>query len=268
MARTRRRLLKQLAIFNASMKIASFPENLKGAHKSTFSETVIYDNMKKNGPYTPQIKICGLTLPDQAIACAELGVHAIGLIFYPKSPRFVTMDTALDVCAALPASVAKVGVFVDEPMDIIIEAVRVCGLTAVQLHGRESPQLVKQLASQSITVVKALYVEGLPAMDTADDYPAAAFLIECKKGILPGGNAMTWNWKAARDFGARRPLILAGGLDPDNVGKAIRDAVPDAVDVSSGVEASPGIKDMNKVDAFIRAVRACNIDKPLRRIFS
>lgn len=224
--------------------------------------------MEKDKTNAPQVKICGLTLPDQALACADLGADAVGLVFYPKSPRFVTMEAARVVCAALPASVAKVGVFVDEPMDVIIEAVRACGLTAVQLHGGESPQLVKQLTDQFINVIKALYVEGLPAMDKADDYPAAAFLIECKKGILPGGNAMTWDWKAARDFGVRRPLILAGGLDPENVGKAIRDAVPDAVDVSSGVEASPGIKDMKKVDAFIRAVRACNIDKPLRRIFS
>jgi phosphoribosylanthranilate isomerase len=222
----------------------------------------------ENKANAPQVKICGLTRPEQARACADLGADAIGLIFYPKSPRFVTMDAARAVCAALPASVAKVGVFVDESMDIIIETVRVCGLTAVQLHGRESPQLVKQLAHQFINVIKALYVEGLPAMDTADDYPAAAFLIECRKGVLPGGNAMAWDWTAARDFGASRPLILAGGLDPENVGKAIHDAVPDAVDVSSGVEASPGIKDMKKVDAFIRAVRACNIDKPLGRIFS
>jgi phosphoribosylanthranilate isomerase len=267
MARTRRRRLKQLAIFNASMKIASFPEILKRARKSTFSETVIYDNMK-NKLYTPQIKICGLTQPEQARACADLGADAVGLVFYPKSPRFIAREAARLVCAALPASVAKVGVFVDEPINVIIEAVRACGLTAVQLHGGESPQLVKQLAHQFINVIKALYVEGLPAMDTADDYPAAAFLIECKKGILPGGNAMTWDWTAARDFAVRRPLILAGGLDPENVGKAIRDAVPDVVDVSSGVEASPGIKDMKKVDAFIRAVRACNIDKPLGRIFS
>jgi len=267
MARTRRRLLKQLAIFNASMEIASFPEILKHAYKSTFSETVI-DDMEKNKANAPQVKICGLTQPEQARACADLGADAVGLVFYPKSPRFVTREAARVVCASLPASVAKVGVFVDEPMDVILEVVRDCGLTAVQLHGRESSQLVKEIADQFINVIKALYVEGLPAMDKADDYPAAAFLIECRKGILPGGNAMAWDWKAARDFGASRPLILAGGLDPENVGKAIRDAVPDAVDVSTGVEASPGIKDMKKVDAFIRAVRACNIDKPLRRIFS
>ncbi len=221
----------------------------------------------QNEPFTPQIKICGLTLPDQARACADLGAHAVGLIFYPKSPRFITIEKARSVCAGLPASIAKVGVFVDEPLDIIMEAVRTCGLSAVQLHGRETPQLVRQLADQSVTVIKALYVEGTPAMDTADAYPAAAFLIECKKGVLPGGNAMTWDWKAARDFGTRLPLILAGGLDPENIKKAIRDAEPDAVDVSSGVESSPGFKDMAKVEAFIRAVRACRINKPLRRIF-
>lgn len=223
--------------------------------------------MKKE-TYTPQIKICGLTLSEQARACAGLGVHAVGLIFYPKSPRFVTMDEARAVCAALPASIAKVGVFVDESFDHIMNMVRTCGITAVQLHGRETPQLVKQLADQSIIVIKALYVEGLPAMDRADAYTAAAFLIECKKGILPGGNAMAWDWKTARDFGARRPLILAGGLDPENVKKAILDAEPDAVDVSSAVESSPGIKDMIKVEAFIRAVNTCRINKPLRRIFS
>lgn len=223
--------------------------------------------MKKE-TYTPQIKICGLTLPEQARACADLGAQAIGLIFYPKSPRFVTLEEACAVCTALPASIAKVGVFVDESFDHIMNMVRTCGITAVQLHGRETPQLVRQLADQSITVIKVLFVDGQPVMDTADAYPATAFLVECAKGPLPGGNAMAWDWKTVRDFGARRPLILAGGLDPENVKKAIHDAEPDAVDVSSGAEASPGIKDMTKVEAFIRAVRTCRINKPLRRIFS
>lgn len=216
----------------------------------------------------PQIKICGLTLPEQARACADLATDAVGLIFYPKSPRFVTSDQAQAVCAALPPWVAKVGVFVDEPPELIIETVQSCGLTAVQLHGRETPQLAKQLTEQSITVIKALYIEDEPSIETADSFPAHAFLIECEKGILPGGNAMTWDWKAARDFGVQHRLILAGGLDPENIGKAIHDAAPDAVDVSSGVETSPGIKDMLKVERFIQAVRACSIDKPLRRIFS
>ena len=215
----------------------------------------------------PQIKICGLTIPEQARACADLGADAVGLIFYPKSPRFVDPESARAVCAALPPRVATVGVFVDEPLETIMATVRSCKLTAVQLHGRETPDLVQQLAGQSITVIKALYVEGEPSMDTAETFPAHAFLIECRKGILPGGNAMTWDWGAARDFGRRHPLVLAGGLDPENIGNAIHDAAPDAIDVSSGVEASPGIKDMKKVERFIQAVRACPIDKPLRRIF-
>jgi phosphoribosylanthranilate isomerase len=222
----------------------------------------------KNTATAPQVKICGITKPDQARTCVDLGADAVGLIFYPKSPRFVDQKTARAVCAALPPWVAAVGVFVDEPLEIITEIVRSCGLTAVQLHGRETPDLVQQLAGQSITVIKALYVEGEPSMHAAGTFPAHAFLIECKKGILPGGNAMIWDWTAARNFGQHHPLVLAGGLDPENIGNAIHDAAPDAVDVSSGVEASPGVKDMKKVERFLQAVRACPIDKPLRRIFS
>ncbi len=222
----------------------------------------------KNTANLPQIKICGLTIPEQARACVDLGADAVGLIFYPKSPRFVDRKTARAVCAALPSWVAKVGVFVDETVEIIRETVRDCGLTSIQLHGRETPELASQLTEQSIPVIKALYVKGEPSMDMAETFPVHAFLIECKKGILPGGNAMVWDWRAARDFGRRYPLILAGGLDPENVEKAIGDAAPDAVDVSSGVETSPGIKDIKQIERFVRAVRARPVDKPLRRIFS
>jgi len=218
--------------------------------------------------FRPQLKICGLTDPAQAVECARLGADAVGLVFFPKSPRHVTDDLARRICAALPSSVARVGVFVNASFDVVKAKADGCGLTAVQLHGRETPELVDRLKAEGLTVIKALFVDGRPELTAAPDYRASAFLVECSKGPLPGGNAMAWDWGAALKFGQRHPLVLAGGLAPENVARAIADARPAAVDVSSGVEAAPGTKDLAKVAAFIEAVRHTgrHID-PRRRIF-
>ncbi len=217
---------------------------------------------------SPQIKICGLTRVDQAIKCAELGADAIGFIFYPKSPRNLSREKAKEITAALSLSITTVGVFVNETFSEIMRIVETCNLTAVQLHGREKPDLVSRLSKQGITVIKVLFDGGSPSMDDAFNYNTSAFLVECAKGNLPGGNAMTWNWKNAYSFGKKNRLILAGGLAPENVAEAINAAKPDAVDVSSGVEAEPGIKDLGKVEKFIKTVATCNIDgKNFKNIF-
>ena len=222
--------------------------------------------------YIPQIKICGLTKADEAVQCAALGANAIGLIFYDKSPRFISNIQALEICKALPDSVQKIGVFVDESFDVIMEKVHTCGLTGIQLHGSETPRLIDRLIHEKLLVIKGLFIQKKPNISDVSLYKASAYLVECGNGILPGGNAMTWNWSQAFAFGKKHPFILAGGLEPANVVEAISQCFPDAVDVSSGVEISPGLKDIGKVKDFISAAHSVSEKymlhkKKLRNIF-
>jgi len=217
--------------------------------------------------YKPQVKICGLTSAETAAACAELGADAIGCVFFPKSPRHLTEQRAREICGALPPEVKKVGVFVNETYADIMRKVDRCGLTAVQLHGREPPELVEKLLNEPIAVIKALFASGTPSLADAKNYRPSAFLAECGTGVLPGGNALTWDWQQARKISDAYPVILAGGLSPENVLAAIAAGRPAAVDVSSGVEKAPGIKDLTKVKAFIGDVFGCASEKYIPKIF-
>jgi phosphoribosylanthranilate isomerase len=158
-------------------------------------------------------------------------------------------------------------VFVNETFFKIMNTVKRCRLQAVQLHGRESPRLVQALYEENIIVIKALFREGSPSLDDVKNYQASAYLIECGKGPLPGGNAMQWPWETARGFGKAHPFILAGGLSAANVMDAVTSSAPDAVDVSSGVESTPGRKDLAKVKDFMQAISQGKNNKPFRRIF-
>jgi len=220
-----------------------------------------------NLKYTPQIKICGLTEIKDAVQCAYLGADAIGIVFYSKSPRFVTDDRARDICLALPKGIKRVGVFVDETFASIMQKVEKCGIDTVQLHGNEPPQFVDSLRKENLIVIKALFLEKKPAFEDAVNYKVSAFLTECGTGTLPGGNALSWDWEKAKMISRKYPLILAGGLTPENVSQTISLCLPDAVDVSSGVESAPGIKDIEKVKLFISMVSACSLAKRPRRIF-
>jgi phosphoribosylanthranilate isomerase len=212
-----------------------------------------------------QIKVCGLTDAGQAVRCVELGVDAIGFVFYPPSPRYLADDRVAEISREVSDRVCKIGVFVDESYDTIMRKAELCGLRGVQLHGRETPALVERLQKQRLTVIKALFVNRSPEFSTAASYTADAYLAECAGGRLPGGNALAWDWSTARALGDAYPLILAGGLAPENVGAAIAAALPDAVDVSSGVEASPGLKSLDKVRAFLAAVKS--VSQPTDRSF-
>jgi phosphoribosylanthranilate isomerase len=218
--------------------------------------------------YRPEIKICGLTRVDEAVACAEAGADAIGLVFYPPSPRHLTPRQAREISLALPNPTARVGVFVNCPVSDILKRIDDCRLTAVQLHGQESPDVVTALCNRGVRVIKALFISKPPLISEVWRYPAAAFLVECGKGILPGGNALSWNWSEVKIFGLSYPLILAGGLGPDTISLAVSEAAPDAVDVSSGVESSPGCKDIKKVRSLIHAISRCRIERQPRRIWS
>lgn len=215
----------------------------------------------------PQIKVCGLTNVKEAITTASLGVNAIGLVFFDKSPRNLSLYQAKEICSALPDDIITIGVFVNESFAEIMRIAEYCRLKAIQLHGQETPDLVKRLKKEGLKVIKALFVEGTPSIHESNNYAASAYLVECGKGALPGGNALTWSWSQALDFGKKHPLILAGGLTPENAAIAIKAGMPDAVDVSSGVESSPGRKDLNKVRAFIEAVSRCKLIKKPKKIF-
>ena len=217
--------------------------------------------------FIPQVKICGLTRVEQALQCVALGADAIGCVFYPKSPRHLTDDRAGEICSAVTDRVKTVGVFVNESFSSIMNHVERCHLSTVQLHGQESPELVRRLRNQNLQVIKALFIDGNPSLKDAENYPASAFLVECGQGRLPGGNALQWNWDQAKSFGEKHPLIIAGGLSPENVSHAIRVSWPHAVDVSSGVESSPGHKDIDKVTLFLNAVFRCSFNKKTEKIF-
>jgi phosphoribosylanthranilate isomerase len=206
----------------------------------------------------PQVKVCGLTTPAQAAACAALGADAIGLVFYPPSPRHVDAEQARTIVQALPSHVPAVGVFVDPQWPLLAFLIMHCGLKGIQLHGNEPPELVARLqATFGITVIKGLYCHKAPDLGEAPRYAPAAFLVECGGGPLPGGNAQAWDWSAAENFARRNVTILAGGLTPENVSQAIAVCRPDAVDASSGLEAAPGRKDLDKVARFIENVKRC-----------
>ena len=207
-------------------------------------------------PHRPLIKICGVTWPDNALDCVHAGADAIGLVFFEKSPRNVSMENARDITRILPAHILTCGVFVNESFDFILERVDRCHLTGVQLHGQESPYLVEKLTKENLIVIKALFAVKKPSLLDVNLYKTASFcLVEYGKGILPGGNAETWDYSVSAQLNTRLPLMLAGGLSCENIQQAIHLAKPVAVDVSSGVEKTHGFKDIKKVTTFIQMAR-------------
>ncbi len=206
----------------------------------------------------PLVKICGLTDPDNAAACARAGADIIGLVFYSASPRHVTRSLAKSIATALPAHVPAWGVFVNEPLKTVLDTVNACGLKGVQLHGQESPEMIRILKTHGLTVIKAVFASRSPGLDTIETmYTQADYLlIECGMGRLPGGNAKSWDYGQSRKFSEKYPVLIAGGLSCDNIQEALTAAGPHGVDISSGVESAPGYKDIGKVSELIRLISA------------
>lgn len=204
------------------------------------------------------LKICGLTTPGDALECAAAGVAALGVVFYPRSPRNVTPERAAEVFAPLPPSVARVGVFVDAEEQFILHTAEIAGLDAAQLHGSETPDLAAQLLSNGLGVVKVLRGGDLAA--EAARFPAGTrFLVECGRGALPGGNGSAWDWKAARALDPRA-FAIAGGLSPSNIAAAAAESGAVFFDLSSAVETVPGRKDPSLVRAVAEAASATGGD--------
>jgi phosphoribosylanthranilate isomerase len=201
-----------------------------------------------------KVKICGITnLPD-GMAAAEAGADALGFVFCDQSPRRISVEAAAGLIRQLPPFVLKVGVFVNAPEDLVVQAVRECGLSVLQFHGDEPPEYCLQFGVMSM---KAFRIRDAASLEALLNYHTDAWLLDAYSPGKPGGTGETFNWDLAlkaRDWG--RPIFLAGGLNPENVGGAVRRARPYGVDVSSGVEVAPGRKDHAKVRAFIQAAKA------------
>lgn len=197
-----------------------------------------------------RVKICGITRAEDARAAAAAGATVIGMVFWPGSPRAVDRETARRVVSALPAGVPAIGVFVNQPVEEINAAIDAAGLFGVQLHGDEPVEMIARIRRP---VVRALSLDDVAMIDALP--PEVTVLLDAADPVKRGGTGQTIDWAAAREIARRRPIVLAGGLTPENVEHAIEAVRPYAVDVSSGVEASPGIKDRARMAAFIDAVR-------------
>lgn len=201
-----------------------------------------------------RIKICGTTNLDDALLAADLGADALGFIFYPPSPRYVAPETAREIIAHLPPFVAAVGVFVDEDAAQVQDVAARAGLDWVQLHGRESPEYCRSLGRK---VIKGFRIKDETSLLELEAYRGAvqAMLLDTYKKGQVGGTGTAFDWRLAREAKKFGRIILAGGLNPENVAQAIQVAAPDAVDTASGTEAAPGRKDPEKLRAFCKAVR-------------
>ena len=208
---------------------------------------------------TPRrVKICGVTQPAQAHEIAALGADFIGLNFWPGSRRFLPLEKAAEL-RGLPSTTQLVGVFFDADSAYLQEAVQAAGLAMVQLHGRETPDQCAALASKGLRVIKAIQVRDEATLEAIADYAVKDILLDAWHPQAPGGTGEAFPWELALAFKRRyadRSLWLAGGLTPENVALAARGTRPYAVDVASGVEdQTPGVKNLDKVAAFIRAAK-------------
>jgi phosphoribosylanthranilate isomerase len=202
-----------------------------------------------------RVKICGIRRLEDALLAAELGASALGFIFWPSSPRFLDPDSARPIVAALPPFITTVGVFVDAPEQHVSSVARLLNLGAIQLHGQEN---VEPYAQGSYRLIKAVSVadaaECLAAVEAVS--ARATVLLDAHDPVRRGGTGRTIDWTQAASAAKMRPIILSGGLNADNVRAAVDVVRPYAVDVSSGVESSPGIKDPDKLRALFAALSA------------
>ena len=202
-----------------------------------------------------KVKVCGITSYEDAAMALDQAVDALGFNFFPSSPRYVSPAEARSIICRLPPLITTVGVFVNVSSagSLMATALR-SGVQVLQLHGDETPEYCNEL-SGCLPLIKALRIGNDGVREDIEAYPVQAFLLDSRDDALFGGTGRSFNWKAAAQIKRVRPIIVAGGLRPDNVGEAIRALDPYAVDVCSGVESKPGKKDPGKLKAFMNEVR-------------
>ncbi len=205
----------------------------------------------------PHIKFCGVARLEDAERAVELGAWAVGMVLWGGSPRACPPDTAAAIGAALHRRAEVAGVFVNAHLDEVSDAADAYGLTLVQLHGDEGPSYCGEVARRTgARVIKAARVRHASDVQALRSFRTDYHLLDAYAPGQPGGTGETFSWELARALPRDRPLLLSGGLTPDNVGDAIAAVEPFAVDVASGVESAPGVKDHARMAAFATAVRA------------
>ena len=200
-----------------------------------------------------RVKICGITNQADAQAAVEAGADALGFVFYENSPRRMSLSAVASISKQMPPFVLRVGVFVNATEELVSRAIRECGLGLLQFHGDETPEFCLRFGLMSM---KAFRIRDADSLKELPKYPTEAWLLDACSAESLGGTGEKFNWDLAveaQKFG--KPVFLAGGLTPENVAAAVRKVQPFGVDVSSGVESSPGKKDHAKVRAFIASVR-------------
>lgn len=219
--------------------------------KSVFGEA-------KNAAGETRVKICGLTSLGDALAAVEAGADALGFNFYPQSPRYLELFEAREWLVKLPTGIPKIAVLVNPTVEDAIRFAELPFIDALQLHGDESPSLCRLLADEGHCFIKAIGVRDETSVSDATSFSARTILLDSRSTGF-GGSGRTFPWRIAQDLVKNRPdlqVLLAGGLTEENVAAGIRQVRPFGVDVTSGVESSPGVKDHARLRAFIAAVRA------------
>ncbi|MCM0083617.1 phosphoribosylanthranilate isomerase [Geomonas sp. Red32] len=199
-----------------------------------------------------KVKICGITSVEDALMAAAAGADALGFIFFEKSPRFLDTEKAASIITSLPPFIQVVGLFVNAPLEFVNDTADRCRLDIAQLHGDESPDYCGEVRRR---VMKAFRVRGMESLAAMPDYRVAGYVLDAYSPNAYGGTGAKFDWECAVAAKAHGPIVLAGGLEPDNVTSAVAQVAPYGVDVSSGVELSPGVKDPEKVRNFIRRAK-------------
>ncbi len=199
-----------------------------------------------------KVKICGITNLEDALIAVEAGADALGFVFFQGSPRFISPEEAAMIIRRLPPFVQTVGLFVNEASTKVNAIADQCGLDLIQLHGDESPEYCTGITRR---IIKAFRVKDASSLDEMANYRVAACLLDAWSPAARGGTGTTFNWEIAAKAAVSHTIILAGGLTPENVAGAIAAVKPYAVDVSSGVESAPGIKNTELVRRFIRSCK-------------
>ena len=200
-----------------------------------------------------KIKIWGITNLEDALVAVEAGADALGFVFFQGSSRYISPEHAAAIICRLPPFVQTVGLFVNEKSAIVNAIADQCGVDIVQLHGEESPEYCQAINRR---IIKAFRVKDAASLDTMADYRVAGWLLDAWSPVAHGGTGTTFNWDIAAHAAASRPIILAGGLTPENVAEAAVTVRPYAVDVSSGVESEPRKKSAGLINQFISAIRS------------
>ncbi len=202
------------------------------------------------------VKFCGITRLEDALCAVEAGADFLGFIFYANSPRHITPEKAAEIISQLPEEVKKVGVFVNESMFSILRIVDTCGLDVIQLHGNETPEFAEKVGPEWIW--KAFSLNDESQIPEVCGFPCQSLLLDSSNDNQCGGTGKTCNWSLARKVAEQKTVVLAGGLNPYNILDAVTRVKPVAVDVNSGVEIMPGIKDHDKIKEVMSIINKYN----------